>query len=754
MTDQSSDPFKYFRIEADELIDTLTRGCLSLEKGSFEESVVQELNRAAHTLKGAARLVELFDVGDAAHSLEDSFAQLQEPGAPPTVDEVTGLLRQVDKLQQLVANALAGGEGVRQSAEGTAAVKAAEGTPTPANEDLGRSSAATEAPSSTAHPTARPVAQEPPHARPTITVEQLTRVSTATLDGIGRCAGEMLELDSRVSGWREKLHTARRSIRSAAATLDKAKLSAERGAEARANGNRTNVRATDGATRGMDTTELRSAVEGVLGEIETGFEILGPLARRLHGLSLETKLVAVGDVAYRFEKTVRDVAAETLREVEYDLAGAHIQVDRLVLQALTEPICHLLRNTVAHGIELSTKREELGKPSKGSVRVRFEKTADVIRVVVEDDGAGLDVDRIREAAGGVGDVAASPTAKRDAGDISEFIFRPGLTTKKSASQVAGRGVGLDVVHDAVHRLHGTVKVESEPSRFCRFTIEVPSHLDVMGVFVLRVGGQDLLVPMARLVRTCVLTPETLTNHAGAEAILLDDRSVRLVSLGSIVDIASSTDGAERRNVVIVKVGRGLVALAVDSLEGRRRAVIKKLGPRLASCKVLVGAAVMSDGRPGFLLDTNVLGSLAKDSRFQVQHQAVAQSTKPGSVLVVDDSLTTRMLVKALLESAGYRVTLARDGSEALGLLAQAGYDLIIIDFEMPGLNGVEVAERIRETPGRSDIPTVMLTSLGDDDTKRKGLAAGMQAYLVKGQFDQTSFLDTIRGLIGKAEERE
>lgn len=183
-------------------------------------------------------------------------------------------------------------------------------------------------------------------------------------------------------------------------------------------------------------------------------------------------------------------------------------------------------------------------------------------------------------------------------------------------------------------------------------------------------------------------------------------------------------------------------------------MIKTVGPRLASCEVLAGAAVMSDGRPGFLLDTNVLGSLARDSRFHVQHRAETQSAEPRSVLVVDDSLTTRMLVKALLESAGYRVTLTSDGSEALGLLAEAGYDLIIIDFEMPGMNGLELAECIRGTPGRSDIPMVMLTSRGDDETKRRGLAAGMRAYIVKGQFDQTAFQDTVRGLIGAAEEKE
>lgn len=750
MARPTSDPFKYFRIEAGELLDQLMRGCLALEKSDHEEDLIPKLNRAAHSLKGAARLVELFPAGDAAHALEDAIARIQARGTAPTTDEVTGLLNQLDELQQIVSNAL--GEGVGESAGQSASASTEEAEPAASGQCVEREDAVPTVQSAIQVETSRLAPKKQQPVRPVDTAEELARVSTSTLDEIGRCAGEVLELAGRVNGWGEKLHTARRSILSAAAILDEARLAAERGPEARTDGGRRNVRALDAAFRGIDTAELRSDVEGVLQQIEAGFETIGPLARRLQGLSLETNLVAVAEYAHRFEKTVRDVAHETSAEVEYELIGDHIQADRLVLQTLTEPICHLLRNAVTHGIEPPERRRELGKSVKGTIRLRFEKTADRSRVVVEDDGGGLDVDHIREAAGIVGESAASPDTQQDAGDISEFIFRPGVTTKRRASQVAGRGIGLDAVRDAVHRLRGTVKVESEPGRFCRFTIDVPSHLDVMDVFVLRVGDQDLLVPLARLVQTSLVTSETIVNHAGAQAILLNDRPVRLVSLGTVLGIETTTAKAEERHVAVLKAGGDLLALAVNALNGWRKAVIKSVGPQLASYEVLAGAAVMSDGRPGFLLDTDVLVSLAKDRQFVPKHGAQAGPAEPRSILVVDDSLTTRMLEKALLESAGYRVAMARDSSEALGLLAQASYDLIIIDFAMPGMNGIELAECIRGTPARSDIPMLMLTSHGDDESKRKGLAAGMQAYLVKEQFDQTVFLDTVRGVIGETEE--
>jgi len=381
MSPQQPDQYKYLRIESGELIDALTRGCLALERGQDAEGVIHELNRAAHSLKGAARLVELFDVGNAAHSLEDEFSLLLQHSATPTTDEVTDLLKQVDELQQMVAGALSGGDDECVLTEKPDAVHSAN------------------APSPSTLQETRSVARDPQATNSSVATEQLARVPTVTLDAIGRCAGEALELGSRIDGWREKIHLARRSVRTAAVTLDEYQQAAERAVATRC-GNTTKIGAAQSRSFGsVDTADLRSQFDEVLQEIESGFEIIEPLARRLHRLSLETKLVSVAEFAHRFEKTIRDTAMESACEADLELTGARIQVDRRVLQILTEPICHLLRNSVAHGIEAPSKRKELGKPSKGAIGLLFEKSPDMIRVIVEDDGAGLDVDAIRNAAG-------------------------------------------------------------------------------------------------------------------------------------------------------------------------------------------------------------------------------------------------------------------------------------------------------------------------------------------------------------------
>ncbi len=748
MDHQSPDPFKYFRIEARELIDKLSRGCLALERGDYDAALINELNRAAHSLKGAARLVELYPAGDIAHAMEDAFAQLQAHGTAPTPDEVTGLLGQIDALHRIIGETIGTPDTPLQGASPTEPPSEYGGGTAGPGTVVAATACLDTTPSVEAAPQAP---KRKRRAQASSRGDELTRVATVTLDAIGRCAGEVLELANRTITWREKLGTTRRVIGSAAALLDETRLIAQRNSEQRTSGSTRRIRSANGNRRRIDTDKLRACADGTLREIEAGFETIGPLARRLHALTLEAKLIAVSEFSHQFDKTVRDAALEMNREVELEMTGEEVRVDRFVLHTLIEPICHLLRNAVAHGIEMPAQRKAEGKPPSGLLHLRFAKTADSFRVVVEDDGAGLNVDGIREAAGIDAGLAVTPNGAADTGDVSEFIFQPGITTEQSASHVAGRGVGLDVVRDAVQRLHGTVKVEWEANSFSRFTINVRSHLDVMDVFVVRVGTQDLLVPMARLIRACVASPEAVVNHGGADAFLLDNSPVRLVPLGSVLGINGSSADSEKKQIAVLKTSGGVaLAFVVDALQGRREVVIKGVGSQIESCEVLSGAAIMSDGRPGFLLDADVLGSLAKDSRVLTERKAEMKQVEPPSVLVVDDSLTTRMLEKALLESAGYRVVLAHDGAQALGKLAEAKCDLAIIDFEMPGMNGLELADRMRHSHRLADIPMIMLTSYDDDETKRRGLAAGMQAYIVKEQLDQTAFLSTVRGLVGKA----
>lgn len=711
----TSELTRYFRLEAEELIATLRQGLLELESAEDPGEIINELNRAAHSLKGAARLVDRFDLGDLAHGIEDQLAKLVGRVDRPARGDIDGLLEQTEQIESLLDPS----EGVgMEEARGSSAQQ----TPVP---DGGPTESLP----------SRPEARGESRAK-----EEFARVATETLDEIGRCAGEVVELGTRSETWLWRLHQVRHSLRALERKVERESPV----------GSRSDAAGEGHAKRGAlaEARTLRSLVGSIVEEASWTIGALRPLGRRLHALSLEARMVAADEVSYRFEKTVRDAAAEVGKSARLELSGGRISVDRHVLQKLTEPISHLLRNAVVHGIETPEERAALGKPREGRILLSFERARDVIRVVIEDDGAGLDLDSIRRAAGLHADDRGTEQA-----DVTHLIFRPGFSTSRETTKLAGRGVGLDVVQRAVHELRGEVAVQTESGRFCRFDLRVPSNVDVMEVFVLTTAGQDLLVPMRNMVRAALVKREEFVEHGGALTILVDGRPIRVCSLARTLSLREDPLEDGRIEVAVVRGGARTAAFVVDAIRGRQRVVVKRLASDLLELPALQAAAIMGDGRPGFLLDVNALIQLADGEHLGLPESADDSTAQARAVLVVDDSLTSRMLEKSLLESAGYRTHMASDGAEALEALSRSRFDLVVVDFEMPVLDGLEFATRVREQPQFADLPMVMLTSRNAEEDKRRGLAAGMNAYLIKGQFDQTTFLETIRDLIGEGRAR-
>ncbi len=707
MTKSQADPFKYFRIEAVELIDKLTRGLLTLEKKGFQVETVDELNRAAHSMKGAARLVELFEAGDLAHEMEAKLAELKEAKKTRKKD-ITNLLKQVDQIEKSIRGVLEG--------------------PTPAASDA------------TAAVSVREAARAKPDAEPAATSIQTTTkappvdagiawVSTRILDRIGHCAGLVVELGNRARDWERKLDELRAAFRAVARQLDSTQ--------------------SDAGPREIDTSLLSGLADSIVGEVKRGLAGIPPLGQRLYGLTLEARVGSVEEVSHRFEKTVRDTAWELGRLANLVIRGREILIDRLALQRLTEPVCHLLRNAVAHGIESPADRRERSKPEEGIIQLRFERSEDHIRVTVEDDGRGLDVELIRKAAG----LRKAPGGNPDASDISTMIFQPGLSTQAQPTKIAGRGLGLDVVRNAVEELGGTVKVQSEPGRFCRFVMEVPANLDVMDVFVVSVGKQNLVIPTSRVASTRIISAEDIFNIAGKDTLLVDSFPVPLLSLAGLLDAPCDLEDAAKYRILIIRCGAQRFALAVDNLRGKQRVAVKSLPPDFDSCRILAGHASLNDGSSAFLLHVDALAEQARGGSFAVRAKAKPKPNTRRSVLVVDDSLTSRMNEKAILEAAGYCVHVAKDGPEALSLLPHVRCDLIILDYEMPQLNGLQVAERVRQIPDYASVPMIMVSSVDSAELKARSLAAGLKAYLTKGDFDQAVFLDTVQESIEALEKQ-
>jgi two-component system, chemotaxis family, sensor kinase CheA len=659
---------KYFRIEAAELLDRLYRGVLQIERGERFDTVMEELRRTAHSLKGAARLVELWRIGDLAHRFEDELALWGAAGV--STGEVSSALETIDEIRD---------ELVR------------EGTPSPTVET--------------------PVVKLLPWGDAT------TRVQTSILDEFSRRAAEVREIAERGVVWRAQAQRVSATVARAIHHLE-------------------GVRAHVPSHVFHEAELARAMIRDLRESLDLGLQGLDSLGRSLHSLSLRTKLVPAEEVAHRFEKLVRDTAHETGKRAELLVEGAEVRIDQMVLQRMIEPLSHLVRNAVCHGIERPEERTVRGKPAAGTVRLSFSRSVEHVQITVEDDGKGIDFAALR---------AVNGDGHRSDDELIDLLFHPGVSTQHEVTALAGRGVGLDVLKRAVDDLRGVIDVATVTGRSCTFVVRLPSSLDLMDVIVVWVSDQRFLISLDKVSMVARTEDSRIEPHGGRVSFFRQGRPLSIARLDTALGLPDGR-GIGSGYVIVLRGRAGEGAVLVDRIEGRHRVVIKSAGRYVKRSPFVSGAAIMVDGRVAVLLDSDTV--LERVRERGTLHSAGTSEPVVRSVLVVDDSLTTRMLEKAVLESAGYRTTLATGSEEALELMKEGSFDLFVVDFEMPGMDGMELTRRIRESARFAHTPVIMLTSRGDDDDRRAGLSAGVQAYLVKGRFDQSEFLGTVEQLIG------
>ena len=746
-----SDFLQYFFIEAEELLATLQRYALLLDKHDSWQEAIKELKRAAHSFKGASRLVELYDIGDEAHSLEDFLVELGDKQSVPAQDEVSELLQYVDRLEEMVR---AANSGPSPSTSGESSIvsqikTAKEIVVNPTDGATGSVSVLEQAPAEGSVPSPTLESSQQEKDALSTPLKAHVNVSTEVLSEIGRCAGQMVELSSQSVDWRTQLEKTKKSIVRMLHVVKQREGQLE-------NENRDYDPFLDGFS-GVSFEDLKIFVDEVSPELESGLSTLSLVSRQLHRQSLASRLIPISEHLYRFERVVRTVSIEMDREVELDIEGQDVKVDREIFEQLLEPISHLLRNAIAHGIEPTDVRQAEGKASRGAIRLSFLRNADKVKIIVQDDGAGLDIKRIKKVA-----LARNRSSRNvnhsddelEGNAAQELIFQSGFSTQDNVSQVAGRGVGLDVVKDIARRLGGNVSVKSAPGIFTRFTIEVPANLDVMEVFVVVVADQEILLPLSQVKTTLLLSPDSFVSHLGEQAIIFDEEPVPIRSLQNILEFKERrkfSDLGGHLRVIVVNSNNGPLALTVDELHGGRRVVVRKPESSLGGDKLIGGTAVMGDGRPAFILDVEILSSIRNMRNIETSPMSLSlvETKESPQILIVDDSLTTRMLEKSILEAAGYKTRLAANAEQALTLLNQEEVDLMVVDCEMPDVDGLELTRTLRAQEDYKDLPVIMLTSLGSPEDMRRGIDAGVHAYLVKGRFSQSDFLERVSLLAGK-----
>jgi two-component system, chemotaxis family, sensor kinase CheA len=500
---------------------------------------------------------------------------------------------------------------------------------------------------------------------------------------------------------------------------------------------------------GKGMQAVRSAAAGLRRALEADARRLAQVTADLQDDVRRSRMLPIATVFDAFPRMVRDLARDRGRDVELTVRGGETEVDRSVLEQVKDPITHLLRNCVDHGVEPAKVRLAAGKPGMATIRLAARQRADILVIEVADDGAGIDVGEVTAAATRLGLLPPGRAAELSEREAVSLVFHSGLSTSPAVTDLSGRGVGLDVVGEAVARLHGSVEVDTRPGAGTTFTLYLPLSVSTVSCLLVEVGGQTFALPVGAVERVLRVAGDEVGRAQGQRTIRVEDEPVVLAHLADALGAgraARAAEPARRQPAVVVATAERRVAFLVDRMAQMQEVVVKTLPEPLYRVRHLAGATIQGSGRGALILNPAELVA-SVDRGAAAPAAGAAEERRTPTVLVVEDAITTRTLEKNILEAAGYRVRVATDGVEAWALLQSDGCDLVVTDVEMPRMDGFELTAKVRGDQRLRDLPVVLVTSRDSREDRERGVEAGADAYVVKGGFDQDRLLETIRRLL-------
>ncbi len=768
-----------YKAASAEHIETIEAGLIHLEKNPEDRQQLQALLRATHSLKGDSRMLGVNEAETVTHQMEDLLSEVEQGEQVLTSGLCDRLYSGLDAVRKIahtavtgeqtdvsvfhvMAQLMAGDDEDIPSGPATfdviQAEETIEGDPAPtlmqvvegADPDLAaelnqllKQSPPDEGP---AKPTEGPKASpSSPYQVDTVRVEAakldqlMTQASelAVTKLRIAQRIGEVEQLASLREQWNADLLTQQLNL----APLKQQLSTADAGVVDQV----LQVHQQRLSALGLQIENLKTQV----GEDSTRLDIT---ANQLEIGIRNLRMLPVAGLFQLFPRMVRDLAKQQQKQIELVLEGTDTLADKNILEQMQAPLTHLVRNAIDHGIESAAERMAMGKPETATLRLRAFQLGSSIAIELTDDGQGLELGKIQETALRRGLHTDAELARMTTSQVQSLIFAPGFSTRTEVTEISGRGVGLDVVRANVERLQGTIQVRSIPGQGCTFQLTLSSSLTTTGVLIVEVNQHPYAIPLEYVDKMISVNPDQIFAMEGHPTITDQDEPLSVLWLSDVLELPDSPDSARsdvgRTNIpcVILQIGSERLGIFVDQLVDQQDIVLKPQSKLLQRIRNVTGASILGNGEICMVLNPqdflqSTQGSV--DLTFS-EHLSEAVTSK---VLLVEDSIPIRTQMKRILQGAGYDVTAAVDGLEGFEKLQADHFDAVVSDVEMPNSTGLELTARIRQQQEYQQLPIVLVTTLAKEEDKRRGKEAGANAYLTKGNFDQTLLIDTLRRLI-------
>ncbi len=753
MSSDNDSMMDLFKLEAEAQVTILNHGLLVIENKPQSVQELEALMRAAHSIKGAARIVGLDGVVELAHVMEDCFVAAQEKTINLTPNDVDLLLQGVDLLQsisQLNNAELPGWLGQYQTdfrniRDDVAAIlqpgvrnhKAQIldiQSPIPNSQSL--------VPNSSSPVATREVENTGNNQ------DRVVRVSADNLNRIMGLAGESLIEANWLQPFADSMMSLKSRMLEISRSLEQLQESLDQNLYEQ-EGKEYLVQAR------QQKQECIDYIGDQLGELELYVRRTASLSDRLYREVINSHMRPFEDGLQSFPRMIRDLARNLNKQVKLEILGKSTPVDRDILKKLEAPLTHILRNAVDHGIELPENRISSGKSPEGTIRLEAFHRGGMLAITISDDGKGINHEELRQKIIHKNLLTLDMAAQLSDAELIEFLFLPGFSTTKQVTEISGRGVGLDIAKSMAQDVGGTVRASSQFGKGTSFHFQLPLTLSVVRTLLVEISGKPYAIPLARIDQIVTLERSEITDVENRQYFTMNNQNIGLIAAHQVLELSTPKQQNGAVSIVVISDQNSTYGLVVDKFLGERDLVVRPLDPRLGKVPDISATALLGDGSPILIVDVSdivrSMDAILKDGNLsKVMMQAELESfTQHRKILVVDDSITVREMERKLLENRGYQVDTAVNGVEGWNAVRTKEYDLVISDIDMPRMNGIELVKQIKNNPRLHDLPVIIISYRDREEDRMQGLEAGADYYLTKSSFHDNTLINAVIDLIGQ-----